>query len=130
MEREEMTARVVRAFENPHLDVWGHPLARLLGKRDPVSVDLDRVIEAAARHGVALEINCQPDRLDLPDPLVHSACARGVRFVVSTDSHAVNHFDHLRYGVDQARRGWLGREDVLNTRDAEGLLAALRSPAA
>jgi DNA polymerase (family 10) len=130
MEREEMTARVVRAFENPHLDVWGHPLARLIGKRDPVSVDLDRAIEAAARQGVALEINCQPDRLDLPDALVHSARQRGVRFVVSTDSHAVHDFDRLRYGVDQARRGWLRAEDVLNTRDAPDFLAALRSPAA
>jgi DNA polymerase (family X) len=112
MEREEMTARVVRALENPHLDVWGHPLARLIGKRDPVSVDLDRAIEAAARQGVALEINCQPDRLDLPDAFVHSARQRGVRFVVSTDSHAVHDFDRLRYGVDQARRGWLRAEDV------------------
>jgi DNA polymerase (family 10) len=128
MEREEMTARVLRAFESPHLDVWGHPLARLLGKRDPVSVDLDRALEAAARHGVALEINCQPDRLDLPDALVHSACRRGVRFVVSTDSHGVDEFHNLRYGVDQARRGWLRREDVLNTRDAEAFLAALRPP--
>ena len=130
MEREEMTARVVRAFENPHLDVWGHPLARLIGKRDPVSVDLDRAIEAATRQGVALEINCQPDRLDLPDALVHSARQRGVRFVVSTDSHAVHDFDRLRYGVDQARRGWLRAEDVLNTRDAPDFLAALRSPVA
>ena len=130
MEREEMTARVVRAFENPHLDVWGHPLARLLGKRDPVSVDLDRAIEAAARHGVALEINCQPDRLDLPDALVHSARQRGVRFVISTDSHAVHEFDNLRYGVDQARRGWLRAEDVLNTRDTQDFLAGLRPPAA
>ena len=130
MEREEMTARVVRAFQNPHLDVWGHPLARLIGKRDPVSVDLDRAIEAAARQGVALEINCQPDRLDLPDALVHSARQRGVRFVVSTDSHAVHDFDRLRYGVDQARRGWLRAEDVLNTRDAPDFLAALRSPVA
>jgi len=130
MEREEMTARVVRAFQNPHLDVWGHPLARLIGKRDPVSVDLDRAIEAAARQGVALEINCQPDRLDLPDALIHSARQRGVRFVVSTDSHAVHDFDRLRYGVDQARRGWLRAEDVLNTRDAPDFLAALRSPAA
>jgi DNA polymerase (family 10) len=128
MEREEMTARVLRAFESPHLDVWGHPLARLLGKRDPVNVDLDRALEAAARHGVALEINSQPDRLDLPDALVHSACQRGVRFVVSTDSHGVDEFDNLRYGVDQARRGWLRREDVLNTRDAEAFLAALRPP--
>ena len=129
MEREEMTARVLRAFESPHLDVWGHPLARLIGKREPVSVDLDRVVEAAARQGVALEINSQPDRLDLPDALIHSACQRGVRFVVSTDSHSVHELQNLRYGVDQARRGWLRAEDVLNTREAGDFLAALRSPA-
>ena len=128
MEREEMTARVLRAFESPHLDVWGHPLARLIGKREPVAVDLDRAVAAAVRLGVALEINAQPDRLDLPDAFVHSACRRGARFVVSTDSHGVHEFQNLRYGVDQARRGWLRAEDVLNTRDAEGFLAGLRSP--
>ena len=128
MEREEMTARVLRAFESPHLDVWGHPLARLIGKREPVAVDLDRAVAAAVRLGVALEINAQPDRLDLPDAFVHSACRRGARFVVSTDSHGVQELQNLRYGVDQARRGWLRAEDVLNTRDAEGFLAGLRSP--
>jgi DNA polymerase (family 10) len=92
-----------------------------------VSVDLDRALEAAARHGVALEINSQPDRLDLPDALVHSACQRGVRFVVSTDSHSTHELANMRYGVDQARRGWLRREDVLNTRETEGFLAGLRS---
>jgi DNA polymerase (family 10) len=127
MEREEMTARVLRAFESPHLDVWGHPLARLIGKREPVAVDLDRAVAAAVRLGVALEINAQPDRLDLPDAFVHSACRRGARFVVSTDSHGGHEFQNLRYGVDQARRGWLRAEDVLNTRDAEGFLAGLRS---
>jgi DNA polymerase (family 10) len=130
MERHEMTLRVLRALENPHLDIWGHPLARRIGKRDGVSVDLDRLIGAAARQGVALEINSQPDRLDLPDALVHSARQRGVRFVVSSDSHAVDHLEHLRYGVDQARRGWLRAEDVLNTREVGGFLAALRPPAA
>jgi len=130
MEREEMTARMLRAFESPHLDVWGHPLARLIGRREPVSVDLDRAVDAAARHGVALEINSQPDRLDLPDALIHSARQRGVRFVISTDSHGVHELQNLRYGVDQARRGWLRAGDVLNTREAEDFLAALRSPAA
>ena len=126
MERDEMTARVLRAFENPHLDVWGHPLARRIGQREPIALELDRVIEGAVRHRVALEINGQPDRLDLPDTLVQAARARGARFVISSDSHSVRHLDNLRYGVGQARRGWLGPADVLNTRDADGLLAALR----
>jgi DNA polymerase (family X) len=128
MPRDEMTARVLRALENPHLDIWGHPLARRLLRREPVQVDLDRVLEAAVRHGVALEVNCQPDRLDLPDHLLRAARDRGARFVVSTDSHAVHHFDSLAWGVAVARRGWLGPADVLNTRDADGLLRSLRRP--
>jgi DNA polymerase (family 10) len=128
MEREEMTARVVRALANPNLDVWGHPLARLLRKRDPVSLDIERALETAAREGVALEINCQPDRLDLPDHLLRPARDKGARFVISTDSHATQEFDALPYGVAQARRGWLGPGDVLNTREADEFLAALRRP--
>jgi DNA polymerase (family 10) len=128
MEREEMTARVVRALANPNLDVWGHPLARLLRKREPVSLDIERVVEAAAREGVALEINCQPDRLDLPDHLLRPARDKGARFVISTDSHGTQEFDSLPYGVAQARRGWLGPADVLNTREADEFLASLRRP--
>jgi DNA polymerase (family 10) len=94
-----------------------------------VDVDLDRVLTEAGRRGVALEINSQPDRLDLPDHLIRSAREKGIRFVVSTDSHAAAQFDNLVYGVGQARRGWLTRDDVLNTRDADGLLDALRRPA-
>ena len=129
MERDAMTSRVLRAFENPHLDIWGHPLGRLLGRRDPVAIDLDRVVEAAVRHRVVCEINCQPDRLDLPEHLLSSARDRGLRFVVSTDSHAVHEFQNLAYGVTQARRGGLGPADVLNTRDADGFLSGLRREA-
>jgi DNA polymerase (family 10) len=128
MDPEAMTARVVRALANPHLDIWGHPLARMLGRREPVSLDLDCVLETAAREGAALEINCQPDRLDLPDHLVRPARDKGVRFVISTDSHATREFDTLPYGVAQARRGWLAAGDVLNTREADDFLAALRRP--
>ena len=130
MERGEMTARLLRAFENPHLDIWGHPLARRLLKRDPVQVDLDQVLDAAARHGVAIEVNGQPERLDLPDHLMPAAKQRGLRFVISTDSHAVQQFDHLAYGVAHARRGGLTADDVLNTRGPDDFLAALRRPPA
>ncbi len=126
MERDEMTARVVRAMRSPHMDIWGHPLARAISRRDPVQIDLDAAIAEAAGHGVALEINCQPDRLDLPDHLQRGARDRGVRFVVSTDSHSTGAFENLRWGVSQARRGWLTAEDVLNTRDVDGFLAGLR----
>ena len=130
MGREEMTSRVLRALENRHLDVWGHPLARRLRKREPVSLDLDPVLETAVRKGVAFEINCQPDRLDLPDHLLRPARDKGVRFVISTDSHATHQLDTMAYGVAQARRGWLTAADVLNTREASDFLAALRRPPA
>ncbi len=126
MDRQAMTERVLRAFENPHLHVWGHPSARLLGRRESVSLDWERLFEAAVQRGVALEINAQPDRLDLPDHLIRPARERGVRFVVSTDSHAATQFANLSYAVATARRGWLTRDDVLNTRDAAGFLASLR----
>jgi DNA polymerase (family 10) len=128
MPAPEMTARVRRAFENPHLDIWGHPLARLLGKRHPVSLDVEAALEAAAHAGVAVEINCQPDRLDLPDHLIRPARDKGVRFVVSTDSHSTRELERMDLGVSQARRGWLTRADVLNTRDADDFLAGLRRP--
>jgi DNA polymerase (family X) len=83
-------------------------------------------VAEAGRRGIALEINCQPDRLDLPDPYLRPARAAGARFVISTDSHSVHHFASLPYGVGQARRGWLTREDVLNTRGAAEFLASLR----
>jgi len=129
MERAEMTERMLRALENPRFQIWGHPLGRLLMKREPVALDLERVLAEAGRRGVALEINCQPDRLDLPDHLIRTASDKGVRFVVSTDSHSVHQLENLPLGVGVARRGWLTAADVLNTRDAEGLRAELRRPA-
>jgi DNA polymerase (family 10) len=127
LEREAMTDRLLRAFENPSFQIWGHPLGRLLGKREPVSLDLDRVLAEAVRRGVTLEVNSQPDRLDLPDPWIRTAREKGARFVVSSDSHSVASLANLRYGLSQARRGWLTAADVLNTREAPLLLASLRA---
>jgi DNA polymerase (family 10) len=126
MERPAMTDRVLRALENPHMDIWGHPTGRLLSKRDAVSLDLDTVLEAAVRHKVTLEINSLPDRLDLSDALIRMAAQKGARFVVSTDSHSVAAFDNVVFGVSQARRGWLTPGDVLNTQPADVFLKSLR----
>jgi DNA polymerase (family X) len=128
MERQAMTDRLLRAFENPRFQIWGHPLARILSRRPEISLDAERVLKDAARRGIALEINGSPDRLDLPDPLLRTARELGARFTVSSDSHAVREFVNLRYGVGQARRGGLTPDDVLNTRPADGLLSALRQP--
>jgi DNA polymerase (family 10) len=122
----QMTDRLLRALECPWVDVLGHPTGRLLLKRDPLRINLEQVTAAAARHGVALEINCQVDRLDLNDIHARLARDRGVRIVISTDAHSVAALGNLRWGVQMARRAWLGPDDVLNTRDVDALGALLR----
>ena len=122
----QMTDRLLRALECPWVDVLGHPTGRLLLKRDPLRMNLEQVSAAAARHGVALEINCQVDRLDLNDVHARLARERGVRVVISTDAHSVRALGNLRWGVHMARRAWLGPDDVLNTRDVAALRVMLR----
>jgi DNA polymerase (family X) len=112
--RDEMTARVIRAIENPFVDIIGHLTTRQIGKRPPVDLDLEAVFEAAGRTGTAMEINSHPDRLDLSDEHVLWAKRHGVRFAVDTDAHAVPHLDHRRFGVGMAQRGWLTKDDVIN----------------
>jgi DNA polymerase (family 10) len=112
--KDEMTARVIKAIENPYVDIIGHLTTRQIGKRPPVDLDLEAVFEAAGRTGTALEINSHPDRLDLSDEHVLWARRHGVRFAVDTDAHAVPHLDHRRFGVGVAQRGWLTKDDVIN----------------
>ncbi|MEN3305478.1 MAG: polymerase [Micromonosporaceae bacterium] len=112
---EAMTRRLVRACENPYVNVIGHPTTRLLGKRPAIDADFDAVFAAAARTGTALEVNSYPDRLDLSDELVARARRHGVKFSVDTDSHATVHLGFLRYGIGTAQRGWLTPDDVINT---------------
>ncbi len=112
--RDEMTARVVRAIENPSVNIIGHLTTRKIGRRDPVDLDLEAVFEAAGRTGTALEINAFPDRLDLRDEHVLWARRHGVKFSIDTDSHAVGHLDVMRFGVATAQRGWLSKDDVIN----------------
>jgi DNA polymerase (family X) len=112
--KDEMTRRVLRAIENPSVDIIGHLTTRQIGKRPPVDLDLEAVFAAAARTGTALEINSHPDRLDLSDEHVLWAKRHGVRFAVDTDAHAVPHLDHRRFGVGVAQRGWLTKDDVIN----------------
>lgn len=113
--REALARRFVRACENPHVNIIGHPTTRLLGKRPAIDVDLDAVFAACARTGTALEINSHPDRLDLRDEDILRARRHGVKFAVDSDAHAVIHLAYLRYGVGTAQRGWLTKDDVINT---------------
>jgi DNA polymerase (family 10) len=111
----EMTGRIVTALENRYLDILAHPSGRLLGKREAYAVNFGKVFEAAAANGKVMEINCQPSRLDLNDELILRAKEYGLKFCISTDSHAVSDLASMRYGLGQARRGWLEKEDIVNT---------------
>jgi DNA polymerase (family 10) len=113
--REEMTKRIVKAMENPYVNIIGHPTGRMLGKRPPIDVDMEELFKAAVRTGTALEVNSFPDRLDLRDEHVQWARELGVKFAVDTDSHATPHLSHIRFGVATAQRGWVTKDDVINT---------------
>ena len=124
--REEMTARVLRAIENPYVRILGHPTGRLLLRREPISMDMGSVLRRAAQLGVAVEHNAAPERLDLNDRDLRLAKELGVRIAINSDSHDARNLGKMDYGLRQLRRAWLGPEDVLNTLGAEDLLAALR----
>ncbi len=124
----ETTRRLVKAIQNKHVDVIGHPSGRLLGHREPARFDLKEVLRAASGEGCAMEVNSQPDRLDLTDTACMAAKSAGVKLVISSDSHSPREFDLLDYGVNQARRGWIGPDDVLNTRPLKSLRRRARSP--
>ena len=121
-----MTERLLRAIENPYVDILGHPTGRKILKREPYAFDIEAVVEAAARHRVALEINCQVDRLDLSDVNARLARDRGAAFVISTDAHSRHAFGRLRWGTLVARRAWLTPAEVMNTKAYDELKAALR----
>ena len=125
--RAEQTERVLRAMDNPHFMIWGHPTAREINRRDPIDIDLDRCLAAAAERGIAVEINAQPKRLDLNDVGARRALDHGCRLSINTDAHRPEHFDLVGYGVDQARRAWATADDVINTRSVSDLRKILRS---
>lgn len=125
MKREEMTDRIVNALESGHVDVLGHPTGRLINRREPYELDLERVLEAAKRTDTAVEINAFPDRLDLRDVDARAAKELGVRLALGSDAHHASHLPLLRYGVYTARRAWVEPGDLVNTRSAHELLQLL-----
>ncbi|HKT81419.1 MAG TPA: DNA polymerase/3'-5' exonuclease PolX [Vicinamibacterales bacterium] len=126
LERTQMTDRLLRAIANPYVDVLGHPTGRRILKREPYAADMEAVVDAAARAGVALEINSQINRLDLNDVHARLARDRGVPMVISSDAHSRTGFGVLRWGVTMARRAWLGPEHVLNTKPFDAFTRSLR----
>jgi len=125
LSREEQTARMIRAISHPATTIIGHPQGRLLERRDPIQLDFEAVFTAAIVNNVAMEINADPHRLDLNDTASQLGKQMGATFAIDTDAHSPSGFSLLRYGVDEARRGWLSKGDVLNTLGLEGLLRAL-----
>ena len=128
MTEAEMTARVLRALDDPHMTILGHPTGRLLLSREPYAIDLEQVLERAAQRGVAIEVNADPHRLDLDWRMVRRAreIGNGVPISLGADAHSVAGMTNVALGVGIARKGWLSADDVLNTRDAEGFLAHAR----
>jgi DNA polymerase (family 10) len=126
LDRREMTERMLRAIENPYTQIIGHPTGRLLLRRDALAYDMEKVLDACAKHGVAMECNSYPDRLDLKDVYLRMCKEKGVPVVISTDSHNTGNLSFVRYGVAMARRGWLEKKDVINTLPVGELLGALR----
>lgn len=115
MKRKEMTERILKAIEHPKVKILGHPTGRRLNKREGYELEWDKIFEFCLKNDKWLEINAWPDRLDLPDVLVREAVKNGVKMVINTDSHALEHMDLMRYGVSVARRGWATPRDVINT---------------
>jgi DNA polymerase (family 10) len=113
--RKAQTERIISAMDNRHVSIIAHPTGRLLGERDAYDVDMEAVIAAAGERGCHLELNADPDRLDLNDIQVHAAKAAGVKIAISTDAHSTGGLSNMRFGIDQARRGWLEADDVINT---------------
>jgi DNA polymerase (family X) len=125
MDKETMTKRIIKGMDNEHADFLAHPTGRLIGKREAYEVDIEQIIDTAKETDTRLEINSFPDRLDLDDAHVKLAKEHGVSFVLGTDSHSINHLDFMRFGIATARRGWLEKEEILNTyslKDIEKIL--------
>jgi DNA polymerase (family X) len=126
LSRNLQTQRIIRALNNPHVNILAHPTGRMIGIRDELDFDMEAVMKEAANNGCFLEINCNPDRLDLNDRYARMAKDAGVRISISTDAHSTGNFDYLEYGIAQARRGWLEKDDVLNTRSLSELKKLLQ----
>jgi DNA polymerase (family X) len=125
-EPARMTGRLIKAIENPNTSLIGHPTGRLLLRRDAYPFDMDAVLKAAAKSKVAMELNAYPDRLDLNDRHLRMAKERGVKIVINTDSHHTSHMEKIRYGIVQARRAWLTKQDVLNTLPVEQFARSMK----
>jgi DNA polymerase (family 10) len=123
--KDEMTKRIIKAIENPNVDIIAHPTGRLIGKREPYQVDMDKIMDACKANKKVLELNAYPERLDLSDINCRKAKEKGIRIAISTDAHADAHLEWIKFGVATAKRGWIEPEDVINTLPLSKLLKFL-----
>ncbi|MCS7254124.1 MAG: DNA polymerase/3'-5' exonuclease PolX [Armatimonadota bacterium] len=121
MSAQKMTERILRAMENPYVNIIGHPTGRLIGQREPYEVDMEAIVKRAASEGIALEINASPERLDLKDEHARMCKDYGAPIAIGTDAHAIVHLEFMKYGVGTARRGWLEPSDVINTKPVKAV---------
>ena len=121
-ERDVVTGRLVKAAENPYVTIIGHPSGRLINEREPCDINWGSVFEAVKKHNKILEINCQPNRLDLVDDLVLEAVRLGIKLIINTDAHDTESLNFMKYGIDVARRGFSERKNIINTLSYEDLL--------
>jgi len=126
LSKEKQTERVLRALDNPRVNIFGHPTGRLINERPPYEIDLEKVMRAAVERGCFLELNAHPDRLDLDDVHCQMAKEMGLKVALSTDAHSTDDLDLMRFGIGQARRGWLEAKDVINTRPLAELRKLLK----
>jgi len=126
LSRSAQTERIIRAMDNRYCTIIGHPTGRLIGSREPYDIDMEKILQAARERGCFVELNGQPERLDLTDISCKTAKELGVLVAVSTDAHSIAELEAMRHGIGQARRGWLAADDILNTREINDLLALAR----
>lgn len=123
---KQQTKRLIRAMENPNVDMIFHLTTRLINRRQPIKLDIDKIIETAKRTGTVLEVDAYPDRLDIDDALVRKCVEAGVPMVIDSDAHALQHYRYLEFGIGQARRGWAGRDDILNCQSLDKMLSGFK----
>ena len=126
LSRDKQTKRVLKAMENPYFHIFAHPTGRLIGERESYEIDLEAVMQGAKDNGCFLELNAQPERLDINDAYCRMAKEMGIKIAISTDAHTTSDLDFMRFGIGQARRGWLEADDVLNTKSWNGLKKLIR----
>ena len=126
LSKKKQTQRICKAMENPYFNILGHPTGRMINKRSEFDLDMSQIIKEAANNGCFLEINSNPDRIDLKDKYIRQAREAGLKLAITTDAHSIDNLDYIKYGVGQARRGWMGKDDIINTRNWKDLKKLLK----